>query len=396
MDDLRVRAYNVRFGDAVLVSVPDRDDNDNQVVRHLMVDFGNSLGTEGGINDVFEPIIDDVLDVTGGDPLDMYVMSHEHLDHVQGPLVTSKHLNKELKAKTVWMPGSAHPDYYDTHPEAKKKKLELDETLLTIRSFLGVEGDEDGDAGHPTLNTLLFNNNPNRTADCVDTIRAMVDGGGDPIYVHRELDLAGTHPFNEAAITVWAPEEDTSVYYGRFKRMVLGMAGSTDGPKLHEDMPLVPPRGVDAGAFFDLVNSRRTGLVENLFTIDKANNNSSVVFSLEWKGWKLLFTGDAEERSWKEMNRPERDMLEPIHFLKMSHHGSHNGTPDEELLDKILPMPNPDGRTRSAVVSTHEAAYQSVPDDPTLQSVADRVDVLHDTRTVDPGDFIDIVFPDLG
>jgi len=391
MDELRVRAYNVRFGDAILVSIPDTDDTGSSVTRHMMVDFGNALATQGGLDDVFEPILDDVLDVTGGAPLDLYVMSHEHLDHIQGPLFAAEKHGKELTANAVWMPGSAHPNYYDTHPDAKKKKLEMLDTDEQIRKFVGA------DAGHPTLNMIMLNNNPRATKDCVEKIRSMTADGSDPVYVHRELDAAGIHPFRDATIKVWAPEEDTSSYYGRFKRMALGMAGSTGGAKPGEESHLIPPSGVDAGAFFDLVGQRRTGLVENLFTIDKASNNSSVVFSLHWKGWVLLFPGDAEERSWKEMNREGRDVIELVHFLKVSHHGSHNGTPDDEILNKVLPEQAPDGRERTALVSTNPDAYpESVPDEPTLDEIERRVDVLHRTTSIPAADFIDITFPAVG
>ena len=93
-----------------------------------------------------------------------------------------------------------------------------------------------------------------------------------------------------------------------------------------------------------LRRQRRTGLHDNLLAIDKAANNTSIVFSLEWRGWKLLFPGDAEQESWKMMD--EKDVLEPVHVLKIAHHGSWNGTPQGVILDKILPPTPPDNRKR--------------------------------------------------
>jgi len=385
MSTLRVRAYNVLFGDALLVSVPDEDESGAPVTRHMMVDFGNALSTAGGADEVFEDVIEDILEQLDGEPLDLYVMSHEHLDHVQGPLFASTQLQKELTAREVWLPASAEPGYYDNHPDAKEKKLKAIEIYEQIAAFVGA------DAGHPTLNTMMLNNNPRRTADCVEKIRSLKIDDQPPVYVHRELDLNGKHPFRTAEIRVWAPEEDTSVYYGRFKRMNLGLTGSAAG---EEPLPAaaIPPPGVDAGAFYDLVSQRRTGLVENLFTIDKASNNSSIVFSLHWAGWVLLFSGDAEERSWKEMNK--RDLLAPVHFLKMSHHGSHNGTPPDELLGLVLPPAPQDQRERRALVSTHPDAYDSVPDEPTIAAVAGRVTEMRSTTEVGAGNFIDFEFTD--
>lgn len=386
MSRLRVRAYNVLFGDALLVSVPDEDESGAPVTRHMMVDFGNALSTAGGADDVFEDILEDILQQLDGEPIDLYVMSHEHLDHIQGPLFASTQLQRQLTAREVWLPASAEPGYYETHPNAREKRLQAIEIYQQIAAFVGA------DAGHPTLNTLMLNNNPRRTADCVEQIRGMKVDGQPPVYVHRELDLTGQHPFRRAEVTVWAPEEDTSIYYGRFKRMNLGLTSPAAGEETVEPLALAPPPGVDAGAFYDLVSQRRTGLVENLFTIDKASNNSSIVFTLHWAGWVLLFSGDAEERSWKEMDK--RQLLAPVHFFKISHHGSHNGTPPDEMLDLILPPAPQDQRQRRALVSTHPEAYDSVPDEPTIAAVAGRVAEMRSTTEVGPGEFIDFEFSD--
>jgi hypothetical protein len=112
---------------------------------------------------------------------------------------------------------------------------------------------------------------------------------------------------------------------------------------------------VDAGAFYDLIKARCSGLVDSLLAIGKAKNNSSTVFCLEWQGRKLLFVADAEVRSWREMNK--RNVLLPVHFLKISHHASYTGRPGPELLDKVLPAVPPDARERLAVASTYPSTY---------------------------------------
>lgn len=47
-------------------------------------------------------------------------------------------------------------------------------------------------------------------------------------------------------------------------------------------------------------------------------------------------------------------VLKPVHFLKVSHHGSHNGTPADDVFEAILPAAPPDNRKRQAVISTWE------------------------------------------
>jgi beta-lactamase superfamily II metal-dependent hydrolase len=395
MATLTVRLYNVRFGDGILISVPDRNEAGEPVTRHILIDVGNVASGEGGENDVFTPVIQDILDVLGGKALDLYVMTHEHLDHVQGLLWADKKAfpNESLAAKLnvqhAWLPASARPDYYDTHPEAKKKLAEATAAYFAIGEFLGTSPEP----APEMLQVLMRNNNRffqtaatteglshGRTADCVEYLRGLA-GGNDTHYVHRSIgnpsdgvapfDLTNAHNFREARFEIWAPEEDTSDYYGRFRPMALGVTDeSPDADPDTEPARTTPTplRGVDAGAFYNLVHLREGGYIENLLAIDKAANNSSIVFCLEWRGWRLLFPGDAEIRSWKEMNK--EGVLSPIHFLKISHHGSHNGTPDADLLNKILPVPKPDdGKERRAAVSTFEDTYSGIPHEETFDEL---------------------------
>ena len=76
MDKLRVRAYNVRFGDALLVSVPDRGPDGVVETRNILIDVGNALVGEGGLDEAFRPVIDNILSELNGKPLDLYVMTH--------------------------------------------------------------------------------------------------------------------------------------------------------------------------------------------------------------------------------------------------------------------------------------------------------------------------------
>src|SRR3990172_3691142 len=130
-DLLRVRAYNVRFGDALLVSLPDRGLDGVSVNRHILIDVGNVLTGEGGADIVFRPVLEDILDQLAGQPLDLYVMTHEHLDHIQGLPYAERHLypaaedelRLALKTRFAWLTASSEPSYYRKHPEAREKRL---------------------------------------------------------------------------------------------------------------------------------------------------------------------------------------------------------------------------------------------------------------------------------
>lgn len=382
-DTLTVRVYNVRFGDAVLVTVPDRDPGSGKVTaRRILIDVGNAplvASREGGDDAVFKPVIDDILAQLDGEPLDLYVMTHEHLDHVQGiPHAAWKlypdDFDQRFRAHSVWLTASAAEDYYERHAEAKKQKLAFEAMHRRIQTFLAI---------HPVPEAAAFaeylaNNDPTKTKECVEFLRGLNPNGTS--YVYRGAPLAGTHPFREAKLDVWAPEEDTSDYYGR----LLPLAGADGGGTLPADSaargaggpPVVPPPGVDVGAFYRLVDARRNGISDNLLAIDKAANNTSIVFVLRWRGWKLLFAGDAELKSWRTMH--EKKVLEPVHFLKVAHHGSQNGTPDGEVFDAVLPKKAPDDRRRQAAISTWTDTYSGIPHEPTDARLASRCK-LHTT-----------------
>jgi len=63
---IRIRAYNVGFGDCLLVRIPD-----GSATRWLLIDFGNAPGQQ---NDRFQDIAEDIEKETGGH-LDVVVMT---------------------------------------------------------------------------------------------------------------------------------------------------------------------------------------------------------------------------------------------------------------------------------------------------------------------------------
>jgi hypothetical protein len=358
MDTLRVRVYNVRFGDALLVSIPDGNDNGEIINRHILIDVGNVFEGEGGRDAIFQPVIENIIELLQGEPLDLYVMSHEHLDHVQGLLYASEELGLDIKARYAWLTASAAEDYYENHQKTKKRLDEAKNIYFSIESLLKASPESET----PWIQAMMLNNNPQSTTCCVNHLRHIAD---KTTYVYRGCDLTGCHPFHETTFEIWAPEEDTSDYYGTFQPVTLGMTSNQVSKSKSVLIVPKPPPGVDAGDFYNLVAMRRRGLFDNLLTIDKAANNTSVVFSIEWRGWRLLFPGDAERRSWKTMDK--FDMLKPVHFMKVSHHGSHTGIPGSGLLEKILPETPPDNRSRRAVVCFYPGCYRNVPDEELLE-----------------------------
>ena len=374
MQSLRVRVYNVRFGDAILISVPE-EEGDAIVLRHILIDVGNALGTAGGQDFVFKPILNDIRAQLDGAPVDLYIMTHEHMDHVQGLFYgETKEALPRLPVSNAWITASAEDGYY----ERQWPKEDGDDKPLKQPGQARLEAAAAYEAGaqfvaalrlagvttNPFVDALLNVNNPNSSQDCVDYLRQLAPPANTH-YVYRGKDrLDERHPFKTAKLDLWAPEENTAIYYGEFRQVSLGIAAGGEGePVKLADVD--PPPGVDAGAFYRLVAYRRENVFGNLLAIDKAKNNSSVVLFLQWRGWNLLFPGDAEIRSWQEMDK--RGQLQPVHFLKISHHASENGTPEDQLFNKLFPLTQPDRRSRVAVASTFDHVYDPIPHPHTLE-----------------------------
>jgi glyoxylase-like metal-dependent hydrolase (beta-lactamase superfamily II) len=111
MTALTVVAYNVLFGDAILICIPDRNGR-KTVMRHVLIDVGNVLGAPDSNAGVFRSIIADINRRLDGRPIDLYVMTHEHMDHVQGLLCAHSDGQLLPGIDYAWLTASASKNYY--------------------------------------------------------------------------------------------------------------------------------------------------------------------------------------------------------------------------------------------------------------------------------------------
>ena len=388
MTDLEIHAYNVGFGDAILVRVPREQPEPGREFWTILIDGGNAFARAGGDDDRLLTAMERIHEKTDG-VVDLYIMTHEHLDHVQGPLLLQKKSGKTFTAHRVWMTSSAEPGYYDSHPGARERRRLADEIIKIIETQKALLSMTD----QTKLNLLLALNNYRGTKDCVAHIRERIPNSPDDVnYIHADLKrplVARSHGIPDVEIEVLAPEEDTSCYYGRIRPLTMAAAAGNG------DMPLgpanpIPPPGVAMADFYRLVKSRESGFFGNALMIDKAGNDSSIVFLLLWKNRRLLFAADAEERSWHHIRK--RVELEKVDFLKISHHGSRNGTP-RDLLDALLGEPGV-VQSAKALVSTMQDQYRGVPDDALMSELNERCD-LYDTRNAEAGQAVTLTIPPL-
>jgi beta-lactamase superfamily II metal-dependent hydrolase len=375
-DKIRVRSYNVGFGDCFLVTIPDGGEK-----SHLLIDFGNAPGKSGS-NEWFPAIAENIERETDGH-INVLVMTHEHLDHMEG-FYSQRKLFDRMTVDQVWMGLPSHPDYYDDYPNAKPHK----KLRLAAEAFERSLKARQGVTLAPSFATLLRNNLSN--IDRIDYVRQL--GKVPPKYLRRGSRLRGKPASRNVKFRFLAPEKDMSSYYhGGHQRMhtlALTLASTSTNEDKNvwsfQEMPRISgnvPPNLSRRDWKRLRETIQLGAVEAVRSIDKAANNTSLVFLLEVGEKRLLFPGDAELKSWEIMCKKCAKHFRPVDFLKVSHHGSHNGT-SLEALDDLLPVSRKDKAV--VMVSTKSKVYGTknpVPDSSLLKELRRRCRRMISTDT---------------
>jgi beta-lactamase superfamily II metal-dependent hydrolase len=340
-----IRMYNVGFGDAFLVLVPDGNQQ-----RRILFDCGSIEASRGvSMSRVVDRIARDVTDADGVPRIDVVVATHRHKDHVSG-FAQAAWANVEVKE--VWMPWTEHP----TDAEARRirdiqSRLALTlNTALTARaaSVSAVQQQElrryqdivsnalmlsndkamktlhSGFSGNPPRHFLPEKSGRNRTfaTDVLPGIKVHVIGPSRERDVIRDMDP----PKGESFL--------------RLHGAVAERTGAPPAPFPHEIRHANRMIGEPVSQR-DLGEIERAGSLSDLavaVALDKAVNGTSLMLMLEVAGTYLLFPGDAQWGTWNAaMQDPEwRQLLTRVSFYKIGHHGSHNATP-KDFVEELIP-----------------------------------------------------------
>ena len=92
---IRIRAYVVGFGDCLLLTMPDGAEK-----RHVLFDFGRAPNDAGSLQR-FPDIARDIEAECQG-RLDLLVVTHEHLDHMEG-FYREREIFDRMEVEQVWM-----------------------------------------------------------------------------------------------------------------------------------------------------------------------------------------------------------------------------------------------------------------------------------------------------
>jgi len=359
---LVVRAYNVLFGDCLLVSW-DEDDGPH----HAWIDFGN---LRDDANAAFEAVYRDVARITR--KLDLVVITHRHLDHLEGFHALRRRFAAEFRIERLW--------HAFVTPQTDHV-FQLAGTALRELLPAAVQAGA-GEIGRIWRNN--FGASGSGTKERMDEVRSELGVPASRTFaIHRGVDLAASKALppglKRLRIEILAPERDSGVYLRPLEHALRARGLRVDGAARgagrrardgRRDDPFAGGVRFDRSPLRELADfarlrrQLRSGGLELLAAVDTTRNNTSIAMRWTYAGTRLLFTGDAEEKSWEIMRRNGAPLA--AHFVKVAHHGSINASPDWSYA-RVLPNRL---AANAAVVSTDPSRFTGENDVPKREVLA--------------------------
>jgi hypothetical protein len=358
----QLRAYNVGFGDCLLLKLT--FDDADESTRCVLFDFGSTQLPDRAAANHMEGIANDIADQCGG-KLAMVVATHRHADHISGfgdadtgPIIAG------LQPEVVVQPWTEDPALATNAKEpaatgARGKHVALARTMANMQAFAAGARAE----GARLQNLAGF---PKSVADKVAFLgetnlknkaavkRLMTMGVRKPVYAKfgdklkvRDLlpgvtiDVLGPPTLKQAPAIAHQASTDADEFWhlaANWGRAVEAGSAAVDdlGPQLAPLFPNAVIENVPQAAKWLVPQISRAyadDMLSILRTMDGVLNNTSLILLLQIGDTTLLFPGDAQIENWSYalFNAPNhtaiRKRLAETNVYKVGHHGSLNATP---------------------------------------------------------------------
>ena len=407
---VRVRMYQVGFGDCFLVSVEyDAPLPDGRDERHILIDFGTSHSPrEGMARGRMGDVAALIEEHTGGE-LDVLVVTHRHRDHLRGFEVDAgAAIMKRLAPKLVvrsWtedpeLPATADGPAVASNEAAGVSRAsaryaallsQAQEEVARLATLVGLDAEVRAAAEDQLKNAeaVALLNELSRDGRG-RYLHAGMDSGIDDVVPGLTATVLGPPTVDQDPRVAQQREEDPEYWLtalGASLRLV-GSAAETDARA-----PMTHGPGPVRWLIDRLANQRSRSAARLVRDLDEALNNTSVILLLKVGGVSLLLSGDAQIENWRHTldqlsdDADLRDRLAKIDLYKVGHHGSRNATP--RSLHALWKARAADLPRLSAVMSTRQDVHgkndNAVPQEHLVAALREVAD-LYSTDDLDGGE----------
>lgn len=427
-DSVRIRMYNVGFGDCFLLSFVYADSS-----SHVLIDFG-TMGLPKVNGEPLHTTSDVAAQIErecGADGLTAVVATHRHQDHIRGFSGSSGAIIEQLQPELVLQPWTEQPDLERdaTSPSqltAARFSLMDRDLRQVLQDHKILVGDDAGDLDSARLDdavdsfvartrhvakngardlVYLGNNNIknwsaikrlNRMGKQAEYLVAGKPTGLEVLLPGVKVHVLGPPTVDESDIVSQVAAHATEFWHMSASRWGTGLRGagaaSVDDAEERFAVATEPPVPVQSRWLADrLAHVRPRDLLAIVRDLDGALNNTSLVLLFEvWSQDDrklLLFPGDAQIESWRHCfeGLDTAAYLPDVDVYKVGHHGSLNATPKVSLWEPF--RKRGDGRELVTLLSTmdgrhgHEENDTEVPRTPLVEALAAETKLL-DSRVL--------------
>ncbi|WP_345544883.1 hypothetical protein [Microbacterium jejuense] len=438
---VRVRMYQVGFGDCFLISVEyDEPLADGRAERHLLIDYGTSHSPRKGFARGRMAEVAALIEQHTHGELDVLAVTHRHRDHLRGFEVDAgAAIMRKLAPKVVLRSWTEDPALAvdATGPGGGAALAGAAAAGAASADGAAAAAAADGAVGAASTayaqSLARTQGHTARLAGLVgldDDVRAAAedqlknaeavalldelskDGRGRYLYAGADAGLAELIP--GLTTTVLGPptvDQDERVakqaaddkeYWLAALDASLALTSATPEVELDGDARAAMPVGPGPVRWLvEHLQSQRThSMLRLVRNLDDALNNTSLLLLFEFEKLKLLFPGDAQIENWQyTLDRLDdepalRDRLATVDLYKVGHHGSRNATP--RSLWGLWKERSDDLPKLTALMSTRrdvhgDAIDTAVPQDQLVMALHEVADVYSTDEPVSSEAFVELV-----
>lgn len=296
-DKIRIRAYHLGQGECFLVQFNDRKK------RSILIDFG--APSSHPLSEL-SAVAKDVAEQSNG-KLDAVVITHDHADRISGFLSTHEVFNESIEVDEVWINAVCDIDEEDELSESLHAcrnlvspfRKVLSESKAKVEQDFKYRLENNSDVqSHLEYICGMVKENRIRHLERTDQPPRLRFSSNVGLNVHSPLEGIGNYDDDYR-------QNQISSIHTRLKTRL--EHNPDEGDYLHPmfgdsyNRTLKPSHISDS----DFRTLRRKNFIlgtSEYGLVEKAIDNSALIFTLEINGKKLLFAGDITEANWYWMN----------------------------------------------------------------------------------------------